>query len=97
MPVKAVQQFMLGTVMNREAQAADTMRKMKDAGYNGIELCGFMIHPSSMMVRLMTRQAGLAAAGQRQRPQGSFHPPGSGQCGAGPWGRGAGGRTLWHG
>lgn len=59
MPVKAVQQFMLGTVMNREAQAADTMRKMKDAGYNGIELCGFMIHPSSMMVRLMTRAAGM--------------------------------------
>lgn len=59
MPVKAVQQFMLGTVMNREAQAADTMRKMKDAGYNGIELCGFMIHPSSMLVRFMTRAAGM--------------------------------------
>ncbi len=59
MPIKAVQQFMLGTVMNKEAQAADTMRKMKEAGYNGIELCGFMIHPSGMMVRLMTRAAGM--------------------------------------
>ncbi len=59
MPIKAVQQFMLGTVMNKEAQAADTMRKMKNAGYNGIELCGFMIHPSGMMVRLMTRAAGM--------------------------------------
>ena len=59
MPIKAVQHFMLGTVMHKEAQAADTMRKMKEAGYNGIELCGFMIHPSGMMVRLMTRAAGM--------------------------------------
>lgn len=59
MPIKAVQQFMLGTVMNKEAQAADTLRKMKNAGYDGIELCGFMIHPSGMMVRLMTRAAGM--------------------------------------
>lgn len=59
MLIKAVQQFMLGTVMNKEAQAADTLRKMKNAGYDGIELCGFMIHPSGMMVRLMTRAAGM--------------------------------------
>lgn len=59
MPIKAVQQFMLGTVMNKEAQAVETMRKMKEAGYNGIELCGFMIHPSGMMVRLMTKAAGM--------------------------------------
>ena len=50
MAIKAVQQFMLGTVMNKEAQAADTMKKMKAAGYDGIELCGFMIHPSSFMI-----------------------------------------------
>ena len=46
MPIKAVQQFMLGTVMNKEEQALATMKKMKAAGYDGIELCGFMIHPS---------------------------------------------------
>lgn len=28
MPIKAVQQFMLGTVMNTEAQAAETMAGM---------------------------------------------------------------------
>ena len=59
MAVKAVQQFMLGTVMNNEAQARDTMSKMKAAGYDGIELCGFMLHPSSLMVRLMTKAAGM--------------------------------------
>lgn len=59
MVVKAVQQFMLGTVMNNEAQARDTMQKMKAAGYDGIELCGFMIHPAGLMVRLMTKAAGM--------------------------------------
>lgn len=57
--VKAVQQFMLGTVMGTEAQAADTMAKMKAAGYEGIELCGFMLHPSGLMVRLLTKAAGM--------------------------------------
>lgn len=59
MAVKAVQQFMLGTVMNNEAQARDTLQKMKTAGYGGIELCGFMIHPTGLMVRLMTKAAGM--------------------------------------
>ena len=59
MAVKAVQQFMLGTVMNNEAQARDTMQKMKAAGYDGIELCGFMIHPAGLMVRLMTKASGM--------------------------------------
>ncbi len=59
MPLRAVQQFMLGTVMNTQAQATDTMKKMKDAGYDGIELCGFMIHPSSFLVKMMTKAAGM--------------------------------------
>lgn len=59
MAIKAVQQFMLGTVMNKEAQALDTMKKMKAAGYDGIELCGFMIHPTGFMVKMMTKAAGM--------------------------------------
>lgn len=59
MPIKAVQQFMLGTVMNKEAQAAETMRRMKEAGYDGIELCGFMIKPMGRMVKLLTKAAGM--------------------------------------
>ena len=57
--IKAVQQFMLGTVMNNEKQARETLRAMKNAGYDGIELCGFMIHPMGMMVRLLTQAAGM--------------------------------------
>ncbi len=59
MPIKAVQQFMLGSVMNNEAQARDVLKKMKEAGYGGIELCSFMIHPAGLMVRLMTKAAGM--------------------------------------
>lgn len=56
---KAVQQFMLGTVMGREKQARETLHTIKDAGYDGIELCGFMIHPMGMAVRLLTKAAGM--------------------------------------
>lgn len=57
--IKAVQQFMLGTVMNNEKQARETLLAMTEAGYDGIELCGFMIHPMGMMVRLLTQAAGM--------------------------------------
>ena len=56
---KAVQQIMLGTVTESEAQALQTLNKIKAAGYDGLELNRFMIHPSSLMVRLMTRAAGM--------------------------------------
>ena len=59
MAMRAVQQFMLGTVLNSESQARETLRKMAEAGYDGIELCSFMIHPTSPVVRLLTRAAGM--------------------------------------
>ena len=39
---KAVQQIMLGTVTKNEKQTAETLRRIKAAGYDGIELNGFM-------------------------------------------------------
>lgn len=59
MAIKAIQQFMLGTVLNNEKQARETLRKLRSAGYEGIELCGFMIHPTGWMVRMMTKAAGM--------------------------------------
>ena len=56
---KAVQQIMLGTVTGSEAAARTTLQRIKAAGYDGLELNRFMIHPSSLMVRLMTRAAGM--------------------------------------
>ena len=47
---------MLGTVLGNENQARETLAAMKAAGYHGIELCGFMIHPIGFMVRLLTKE-----------------------------------------
>lgn len=50
---------MLGTVTGNEVSARETLQRIKTAGYDGLELNRFMIHPSSLMVRLMTRAAGM--------------------------------------
>ena len=55
----AVQQIMLGTVTGSEAAARGTLQRIRAAGYDGLELNRFMIHPCSLMVRLMTRAAGM--------------------------------------
>ena len=54
-----VQQIMLGTVTGKPEQAIATLQRIKAAGYDGLELNRFMIHPSSLMVRMMTRAAGM--------------------------------------
>ncbi len=54
-----VQQIMLGTVTGNESQARETLRRIKAAGYDGLELNAFMIHPSSLLVRALTRAAGM--------------------------------------
>lgn len=59
MAVKAVQQIMLGTVCKNEAQALETLKAVKAAGYDGLELNGFMIRPTSFMVRMLTKAAGM--------------------------------------
>ena len=56
---KAVQQIMLGTVTGSEAAARTTLQRIKAAGYDGLELNRFMVHPSSLMIRLMTKAAGM--------------------------------------
>ena len=56
---KAIQQFMLGSVTNNEKQVTQTLAAMKTAGYSGIELCDFMIHPTPFVVKLLTTAAGM--------------------------------------
>ena len=56
---KAVQQIMLGMVTGSEAEARATLQRIKAAGYDGLELNRFMIHPTSLMVRMMTKAAGM--------------------------------------
>lgn len=59
MAVKAVQQIMLGSVTKNEKQALETLTQIKKAGYDGIELNGFMIRPTPFIVRVMTKMAGM--------------------------------------
>jgi len=59
MIVKAVQQFQLRTVLGTEQQARETLQAMIASGYNGIELNGFMIKKMPMIVRILTRMAGM--------------------------------------
>ena len=56
---KAVQQFMLGSVLKKEASVRETLAVMKAAGYDSIELCGFMLHPMGFLIRMLTKAAGM--------------------------------------
>ena len=59
MVIKAVQQFQLRTVIGTEKKARETLKLMKEAGYDGIELCGFMIKKMPLTIRMLTRLAGM--------------------------------------
>ena len=59
MTIKAVQQFQLRTVLGTESKAREALQLIKKAGYDGIELNGFMIKKMSMSIRLLTRMAGM--------------------------------------
>ena len=56
---KGVQQIMLGSVTGSEAAARATLQRVRAAGYDGLEINRFMIHPSSLLIRMMTRAAGM--------------------------------------
>ena len=50
---------MLGSVLKNETQAKDTLAAIKAAGYDSIELCGFMLHPMGFLIRTLTKAAGM--------------------------------------
>ena len=54
-----VQQIMLGSVTSNEAQARETLQRIKAAGYDGLELNSFMTHPTGLLVRALTKAAGM--------------------------------------
>ncbi|MDY4489448.1 MAG: sugar phosphate isomerase/epimerase family protein [Candidatus Faecousia sp.] len=56
---KAIQQFMLGSVLKNEASVRETLAAVKAAGYDSIELCGFMLHPMGFVIRMLTKAAGM--------------------------------------
>ncbi len=56
---KAVQQFMLGSVLKNETSVRETLAAIKAGGYDSIELCGFMLHPMGFVIRMLTKAAGM--------------------------------------
>ncbi len=50
---------MLGSVLKNENQVKETLAAIKAAGYDSIELCGFMLHPMGFMIRMLTKAAGM--------------------------------------
>ncbi|MFV0465584.1 MAG: sugar phosphate isomerase/epimerase family protein [Lachnospiraceae bacterium] len=56
---KSVQQIMIGTLTSTEERASWTLQKVREFGFDAIELNGFMVRPTPMLVRLMTKAAGM--------------------------------------
>lgn len=54
-----VQQMMLGSVCSSEDKTNEVLKKIKAAGYDGIEVNQYMIHPTSLFVRGLTKMAGM--------------------------------------
>ncbi len=55
----SIQQIMLGTVTGTEEKAAAALVRLKAAGYDEIELNNFQITPTPLIVRALTRAAGM--------------------------------------
>ena len=56
-----VQQIMIGSRCNNYDEALATLKEIKEAGYDGIELNEFMIKPTPLLVKIMTKVAGMPA------------------------------------
>ena len=59
MAIQAIQQFQLRTVLSSEKQARKILQEVKESGYEGIELNGFMIKKMPLIVPLLTKLAGM--------------------------------------
>lgn len=58
-PLRAIQQIQIGRVTSTEDQTRDTLARLASAGFEGIELNGFMTRPTPLFVRALTKVAGM--------------------------------------
>lgn len=58
----AVQLYMVRDYLKNEQQIADTLKKIHDIGYDGVELCGFLMKDAGYWKRAM-HNAGLKTVG----------------------------------
>lgn len=59
MVVKGIQQFQLRQEFGSEEKTRATLRKVKEAGFDGIELNRFMLQKLPMSIRIICRLAGM--------------------------------------
>lgn len=59
MVIQAIQQFQLRPVIGTERKAREALQLVKDAGFTGIELNGFMIKKMPVIVPILTKLAGM--------------------------------------
>lgn len=59
MAIMAVQQFALRNALNTEKKAEHTLAAVKSAGYEGIELCSFLLYKLPFYIRVLTKLAGM--------------------------------------
>jgi len=57
--IQAIQQFQLRPVIGTEKKARKTLQALKESGYEGIELNGFMIKKMPLIVPIITWMAGM--------------------------------------
>lgn len=62
-PLRGVQQIQIGRITSTEDQARDTLARLVAAGFEAIELNGFMTRPTPLLVRALTRAAGMPVGG----------------------------------
>lgn len=60
MYLTGIQQFQLRNELNSKEQAEKTLRNIKNMGFEGIEINGFMVRKIGWKVRLLTCMAGMA-------------------------------------
>ncbi|WP_431779880.1 sugar phosphate isomerase/epimerase family protein [Microbacterium aurantiacum] len=58
-PLRAIQQIQIGRVTSTEDQTRETLARLASAGFEGIELNGFMTRPTPLFVRALTKVAGM--------------------------------------
>ena len=62
-----VQQIMLSSLSKNDETLLESLKRVKEYGYDSIELNSFMIHPSSFLVRTLTRAARMAVGNTGKR------------------------------
>lgn len=58
-PLRAIQQIQIGRVLSTEQQVHETFDALVQAGFEGIELNGFMTRRTPLLVRALTKASGM--------------------------------------